>query len=121
MPFDQKLRRHERITQEHEYRTVIRQGKLVTGTGFKAYFLTGKDLRRKAGFIVGKGVGGACDRNRAKRLLKEAYRRLKPGLKPQGFRVVFVARQGLSQAESLEVASEMRGMFEKCGLLKEAR
>jgi ribonuclease P protein component len=119
LPFDQKLRKHERITQGHEYRAVIRQGKMVSGKAFKAYLLTGKDLRRKAGFIAGKGVGGACDRNRAKRLLREAYRRLKPGLDVYGFSVVFVARQSTLQVGSSGIMSEMREMFERCGLLKE--
>ena len=116
MPCDQRLRRDERLTEQYEYKTVIRNGRLIWAETFKAYFLSGKDLERKAGFIAGKGVGGACERNRARRLLKEAYRGLKPGLRPQGFNVVFVARRGAAEAHKCRIEGEMKGLFDQCGL-----
>ena len=116
MPCDQRLRREERLTQQHEYKTVIRRGRLIWAKTFKAYFLSGKDLERRAGFIAGKGVGGACERNRAKRLLREAYRGIKPGLRPHGFNVVFVARREAAGAHKCLVESEMKGLFDRCGL-----
>lgn len=118
MQYDERLRRHERITEEHEYKAVIKRGKLVAGKAFKAYLLVGKELDRKAGFIAGKAVGGACERNRAKRVLKEAYRRLKPNLEPKGFKIVFIAKQASAHLKSHEIRQEMAEKFEKIGLLR---
>jgi ribonuclease P protein component len=117
LPCDQRLRRRERITEEYEYKTVIHKGRLIRTKTFKAYFLSGEELERKAGFIAGKGVGGACERNRAKRLLRESYRGLKPQLPLRGFEVVFVARRGTAEADKGQIETEMKGMFEQWGVL----
>lgn len=118
MRYDEKLRRHERITEEHEYRTVIREGRLLTAKAFKAYLLIAGDLERKAGFIAGKAVGGACDRNRARRVLREAYRRLKPDLEPGGFKVAFIAKQAAARLKSREIRQQMAEVFADLGLLR---
>ena len=120
-PHDERLRPHERITDEFEYKQVIRKGRLLRSDGFKVYILKDKDLKRKAGFIAGRGVGRAWRRNRAKRLLKEAYRHLKSRLQPTGFQIVFVAGKGAAEGGITDIQSEMRRALEACGLLNGAR
>jgi ribonuclease P protein component len=115
---DQRLGRRDRITEEYEYKAVIRKGQPLPGKAFKAYLLLEANLQRKAGFIAGKRVGGACERNRAKRVLREAYRRLKPLIQPKGFNVVFVARSKAAHLSTDEVAAEMTELFERCELLR---
>jgi ribonuclease P protein component len=46
---------------------------------------------RRVAFTVSRRVGGAVDRNRARRRLREAYRRCQ-GMQPGGIEVVFVGR-----------------------------
>lgn len=119
MQYDERLRRYERITDEREYKAVIRGGNPVYAKSFKVYLLLGSGLERRAGFIAGKAVGDAHRRNRAKRLLKEAFRRLKPRLRPDGFKIVFVARRGAAVLTYAEISREMEGLFERCGLLNQ--
>jgi ribonuclease P protein component len=56
--------------------------------------------RRRAGagasFTATKRIGGAVERNRAKRRLREAARLLLPELASPGFDYVFVARGGVT-------------------------
>lgn len=117
MRHDERLKRHERITDEREYRAVIHGGNPVYAKSFKVYLLLGKGLERKAGFIAGKAVGDAHRRNRAKRLLRETFRRLKPRLRPDGFKMVFVARRGADVMTYAEMRQEMEDLLERCGLI----
>ncbi|WP_394762355.1 ribonuclease P protein component [Phenylobacterium sp.] len=50
----------------------------------------------RAGFTATKRIGGAVQRNRAKRRLREAARLLLPDLASPGFDYVFVARGGVT-------------------------
>ena len=119
MPCNRKLGRHERITQQCEYKEVITKGRILTGKRFKAYVLANGAAKRKAGFIAGRSVGGACQRNRARRLLREAYRLVKPRTAPSGFRIVFVAARGITEARLREVQTDMEGLLESCDLLRD--
>ena len=49
----------------------------------------------RAGFTATKRIGGAVQRNRAKRRMREAARRLLPDHGEPGFDYVFIARGGL--------------------------
>jgi ribonuclease P protein component len=120
LPCDRRLRRGERITEEHEYRQVINKGTVLLGKHFKAYLLIHGAGPRRAGFIAGKGVGNACERNRARRLLREAYRHLKPEAGQSGFGVVFVARRGIGDAGLAEVVSDMRRLLASASLISTA-
>ena len=53
--------------------------------------------------VAGKRVGKAVQRNRAKRLVREALRRLHPGLR-QGFDVVVVVRGTTEELPGFDVA-----------------
>ena len=50
----------------------------------------------RAGFTATKRIGGAVERNRAKRRLREAARLLLPALASPGFDYVFIARGGVT-------------------------
>jgi ribonuclease P protein component len=61
----------------------------------------------KVGFAVGRRVGGAVERNRARRRLREAYRRERRQL-TSGFEVVFVGRPAVLTRSFAEILGEMR-------------
>lgn len=50
----------------------------------------------RAGFTATKRIGGAVERNRAKRRMREAARLLLPDLAHPGFDYVFIARGGVT-------------------------
>ena len=53
----------------------------------------------RAGFTATKRIGGAVQRNRAKRRLREAARAILPDLAHPGFDYVFIARGGVTTRE----------------------
>ena len=120
LPSEAGLKRSERITQGFEYKAIVTKGRRLNGRALRAYVLVNGGPERKAGFIAGKHVGNACRRNRSKRLLREAYRKLKHHLPVQGFKVVFVANAATPQASVADIGSEMVWMFERCNLMEGA-
>ena len=68
--------------------------------------LGGSPLPTRLGVTVSKKVGGAVERNRVKRLLREAFRRRK-ALFPQGLDLVFVAKRIAIEADFDQVVREI--------------
>jgi len=69
---------------------------------------------RKA-FLASKKVGGAVERNRARRLMKESFRRLESECK-SGKDILFIARRSITESRCDEVEASMRRAIEKSGL-----
>jgi len=69
----------------------------------------------RTAFVASKKVGNSVMRNRARRLMKEAYRNLK-GSVASGYDVVFVARSTVTEAKEYEVEKVMRSALRYCGL-----
>lgn len=63
----------ERLLKRGEFLRVYENGKKALGRFLTIYFLTGQ-AERKIGITIPGKLGGAVQRNRIKRLIKEAYR-----------------------------------------------
>jgi len=69
----------------------------------------------RIGFSAGKAVGGAVERNRAKRRLREALRIVLPTLRP-GWDLVLIARPALVSADWKMVVDAVDGLLRKARL-----
>jgi ribonuclease P protein component len=68
------------------------------------------------GFATGKKIGGAVERNRAKRLLREAVRHEDPDLLP-GYDVIFIARNAFRDDTSFdEVRGAVQQLTQRAGI-----
>ena len=73
-------------------------------------YLRSSGAKTRVGFAVGRRVGGAVVRNRARRLLKEAWRTLSPQVL-EGFDVVCVGLPAMRGARQGEVREELRELL----------
>ena len=62
---------------------------------------------RAVGFAVGRRLGGSVVRNRARRRLREAYRRQRALVAPDGIRLCFIARQAALTSPFTELSRLM--------------
>src|SRR5207249_7333070 len=68
----------------------------------------------RAAFVAGRRVGTAVQRNRARRILREAWRRIAPSVSA-GTAVVMVARGAILPARTQELETEMRQLLGRAG------
>jgi ribonuclease P protein component len=99
-------RRRPRLSRSADFQRVYRQGDSVASRHFVLYAFPREDPAGEVrlGVSVGRRVGGAVERNRVKRLLREAFWQL-PEEVPESHDYVVVARPGaaeLGEAGGLE-------------------
>ena len=75
----------------------------------------GLDHNRKA-FVASKKVGGSVQRNRARRLMREACRQLELPI-PQGTDILFIARQGIAESKCADVKKSIEAAIRRSGLI----
>lgn len=116
------------IKEHHLYDKTFRRGKRSVGKYVAVYVL--RDLKseklkkahpqkiyvNRLGLSVSKKLGGAVERNRAKRVIRAAYDSVKSELKT-GNLIVISPRSAIASAKSTDVTRELRNAFGELGLL----
>ncbi|MBQ8839897.1 MAG: ribonuclease P protein component [Clostridia bacterium] len=122
--------KHIAICENHLYSKAYTKGKKHVSKSLITYAL--KDYHAKklmcahpqhvfvnrVGLTVSKKLGGAVERNRMKRVLREALRQVeKENQVEKGYLLVLVARQACANSKSTEVARELKRALVSLGLI----
>lgn len=100
---------------EGEVRRVLQRGVRLGGERVTVYLAPGTGVTRVA-FVCGRAVGGAVERNRARRVLREAWREVSRSV-PDGLEVVLVARPAIRGAKTGPVAQELVRTLNRRGVV----
>jgi ribonuclease P protein component len=118
------------IKEHHLYNKAYKKGRSYVGKLVTVYVLrdfTAEKLMRanpekkylnRVGLSVSKKLGGAVARNRAKRLIRAGYDRVKPNIRT-GNLIVIGARGAILGKKSTQVAVELETAFRALGLYAE--
>ena len=98
-----------------EVQRVLKTGSAVRSKRVVVYLARGTG-QPQAAWIAGRRVGGAVSRNRARRLLREAWKEISPRVE-DGWRAVFVARQAIAGARTQDIVEEVGELLGRAGVL----
>ena len=101
------LGKQDKLTLRSEFAQVKASGRKVAGALLAVGFAPADDGRVRAGVVCGKKYSLlAVTRNRARRLVWESFRLLKPAIAP--CRLVFIPRRRMQRVKCGEVLAEMK-------------
>jgi ribonuclease P protein component len=111
-PTGKKNPRSGRLLRHADFERVYKQGRRHFSTNITVFYLRRMDGEgMRVGFTVGRALGGAVDRNRMKRRLREAVRLCRPAASPV-VDVVINPKKSVRTAEFSVLLSEVSRAFE---------
>jgi ribonuclease P protein component len=96
-PAYQRLKASERLEKKAEFQKVYKRGRRLSSRFFIAYVLCRPVGPLRVGVVASRRVGRAVVRNRAKRLLREVFRKNRPE-RSVSADVVLIARPSIAEA-----------------------
>ncbi len=102
-----RFRPRQRLRTRAEFDRVFRRGVRLDGRWFALIVAPNGGEEDRLGLAVSRKVGGAVVRNRARRLLREVFRRLERGERP-AVDIVVLAKTDLAGRDLAEVDGEWR-------------
>lgn len=104
-------KRYAVIKSNRDFTYLFKKGDAVVNYGFVCYIRPRRAGKNRLGIVTSKKVGNAVKRNRARRIIREAFRLLDPVMKEKTdrrFDFVFVARAKTPTLKTQQILSLMK-------------
>ena len=110
------MQRKFRLTRSTDFKRVRRKGKSYAHPFVVLVVQANEASKVRVGVTAGRSVGGAIQRNRAKRLLREAIRPLLPDLLP-GWDLILIARKALPAESLQDIRQALTGLLRRAEII----
>ena len=100
-----------------DFRRLYNRGKAITDPALVVYYSKNRAGICRIGITTSKKIGNAVERNRSRRVIREAFRQVCPNLNPC-YDIVMVARSKTKYLKSTRIEEVMKRIFENEGMLK---
>lgn len=105
------------IKENKDFRRIYTRGKSYVSPVLVTYVLKNRSGDVRIGITTSKKTGNAVKRNRARRIIREAFRMIAPQVK-QGYDFIFVARGKTPFVKSTDICRAMTQELKNAGVLK---
>lgn len=109
------LPRPHRVRRPDDFRRILRRGRKAGRRRLSVHALAGDDGGSRAGFVVGRTVGGSVERHRVTRRLRHLVGERLTGL-PDGTALVVRAHPAAAGCTSAELAVDLDAALRRLGL-----
>jgi len=106
------MKHTEPLNQNYQFRRLYRVGKNIVDPYVAIYYKANRLKKNRLGITATKKIGCAVERNRARRIIKEAYRLSEDAL-PVGMDIVVVARKKAVFAKMQNIRTSLRKAFKE--------
>lgn len=106
--------RSHRVRRRAEFQQVFEAGRRVQGKYITLLMAPNAADRPRLGIVASRKLGGAVTRNRAKRLIREVFRRSNPLPGRQDVDVIVIPRRELLDAAYPNVEADFRATYRRC-------
>ncbi len=104
------------LNQNKDFRRLYGRGKSKVHPALVTYVTKNRVGCCRVGITTSKKIGNAVARNRARRVIREAYRQLLPQIQGN-YDLVFVARTKTTFVKSTQIVNIMAAQLKELGLL----
>lgn len=111
-----KMTQYAVLNRNGDFLALYHRGKSQVHSALVVYVRKNRLGVPRAGITTGKKVGGAVQRNRCRRIIREAYRELLPRIEG-GWDLVFVARQRTCEMKSTKICRIMEKQLKALGVI----
>lgn len=107
------------LNQNKDFRTLYYHGKSQAHPWLITYVRKNRLGITRVGITTSKKIGGAVQRSRSRRVIREAYRQIMPQVK-DGVDIVFVARARTAACKSTQIADVMQKQLQALSVTRQA-
>lgn len=99
-----------------DFKRAYYKGKSFVSSSLITYVRKNRLNVTRIGITTSKKIGNAVQRNRARRIIRAAYRQLSKNV-AQGYDIVFVARSRTTQLKSTDILNTLEKQLIQAGVL----
>ncbi len=106
------MKREERLRKNYEFKRVYQEGKARAAGNIVIFYRKNEYGHNRLGVSISKKVGKSVVRHRLKRIIKEAFTRLKDKMQ-NGYDIVVVVRRGAAAVKFGDMLAELARLFKR--------